>query len=368
MDDHRSNKGSREALARWAMIALTGFALFNGLALSFGLFDALSDHNFVVRLILSLGGGAAIAALIGFGWKMLVGSAVAGNRDWQTATLGGVAGICGITVSAWILATTIGGDEALQAHRSANLDALNVQATRIERNGQLDQIVSDSVFTAAVEVLQMAKAETVNGLVSGIKSGRGQWALTLEAFATTLAEAGNEMRGVQDKRADLLKLFNKTAIEARFAASADDGARYEELAIKSARLLGDADRLQAYPKVSTLGAGIMVTEAGAEIAKTKTKLLEYATNAEAQWRRGEIPFYRPVSKHVATADQAGAVPGSWLIGVAFEILPLLLLCMILVRPRDSEGIPEPPMIKPMTDTAAPQPINDDVVTKIARSG
>lgn len=365
MADDNNSKGSRAALASWAVVALTGFAIFNGLAMSFGLYEALADHNFVVRLILSATGGAAIAALIGFGWKMLLGSAVAGQRDWQTATLGGIAGLCGIAVSAWILATTIGGDEALQAHRSANLDALNVQATRIERNGQLDQAVVDAVTTAAVEVDQMAKAEEAGGIVSKIDSGRGQWALTLQAFTTTLAAASDEMRNLQDKRGDALKLFNKTAIEARLAASASDGLRYEELAIKAARLLGDADRILAYPKVSTLGAGIMVNEAGAEIARTKARLTDYAGSAETQWRRGEIPFYRPVSQHVATAQQADSVPGAWLIGVAFELLPLLLLCMILVRPRDSDIVEAPP-VQP-DEGAMRQPTNDDVIAKMPRA-
>lgn len=369
MDNDTNNRSGRERLARLAMAALTVFAIFNGLALSYALFDALGDHPFVVRLILAASGGGAISTFIGLVWKILLRSAEAGDRDWQTATVGGVAATIGICLSAWLLAATVAGDEAVQAHQSAYLDALNQQVTRIEDNGRLDRASAEAAATAAVEVDQMAKAEAANGLVSKIASGRGEWARALEAFAVTLSEAADEMARAQARRADRLELVDKTMIEARLAASGGDDKRFEELAIKAARLVGEADRIVAYSKVNSLGAGMMMDEAGEQITTTKGKLVELAQSAETQWRRGDIPFYRPVSKQVATAEQAGAVPGGWLIGVAFELLPMVLLFGILIRPRDDATQPARPAVRG-AGSAPPNPPMDDgyVVTPITRTG
>lgn len=328
--------GRREGLATFAQRAFVVFAVFNGLAMAFGLFELLADHPFPIRLILSVAGGCTIASVLAAGWHMLLVSAKGGERDWPTGVLGMLMALFGIALSAWILAGTIDGDEALKADRSSHLDALYIQAGRIGRNGELDQRVVDAVAAASVEVAEMAKAEEAVGLISKIDSGKGEWARALAAYASTLSAAEGGMADLQTKRTERLKLFDKLLIEARLAASAGDGPRFEEMSIKASRLLADADRMAAHPKVSALGSGLMAKEAGDEIATVQTKLTDFASTAETQWVRTPVPFYAPISKHVATARQAGAVPGAWLIGVAFEVLPFMLLLMVLVQARDRD--------------------------------
>jgi len=55
------------------------------------------------------------------------------------------------------------------------------------------------------------------------------------------------MRTAEEDRAQKLAMFELTLVEARLAALADNAERYEEQALKAAGLLGEADRIMAYP-------------------------------------------------------------------------------------------------------------------------
>lgn len=333
---HADNNARRERLGRMAGVALITFSIFNGLALAFGLYGALADQIFVSRLILSVMGGITVATMIAVGWRMLMQSAIAGLRDIPTAALGAILALVGIIVSAWFLASLIGGDEAHQDYQSDHLVVLQGQANRISGNARLDANVVAATRTASVEVEQMAQAEAANGLISRIGRGRAEWARTLEAFAATLQARATAMETLQERREDRLTLFGRTLAEARLAASRGQNERYEDLVTRGARLLAEADGIANHATVGGIGTGLMAQEARAQIGQTMTRLREVADTAGTQWRSEDIPFYRPVSKQVATALSADAIPGAWAVAVAFELFPLIMLLIVLHRPEDPE--------------------------------
>ncbi|HEX9964230.1 MAG TPA: hypothetical protein VGB04_04525 [Allosphingosinicella sp.] len=323
-----------------AEVAFITFAIFNGLALAFGLYEAVSDQIFVARLVLSIAGGVTIAMMIAIGWRMLLRSAVAGRRDVQTAVLGTGLALSGIVVSAWFLAAIIGGDDARADYQSDHLVVLQAQADRISDNAELDAKVVAATRTAGVEVREMARAEASSGLVSRIAEGHGEWARSLEAFATTLESRAVEMEAQQARREDSLALFGKTMVEARLAASRGEGERYEEMITRGSRLLAEADGIASHVTVAAIGTGLMAKEGREQISAATARLTELADDASTQWRKEDVPFYQAVSKQVATAISADAIPGAWAVAVAFEILPFMLLLIVLLRPEDPKTLDE----------------------------
>jgi hypothetical protein len=333
---HEHKTGRRQHLAGSATVALIAFAIFNGVCLMFGFFESLSDQVFIARLLIPLLAGITIATMIAKGWTMLMTAASSGDRDISTATIGGGLAIFGIIVSAWFLATLIGGDEALKDHQAAALEQLQIQKSRIDKNTALDLKVLAAVKTASVEVDQMARAEATKGTISQKGEGAGEWTQALQASAASLAARANDMQRQNDRREGELTLFNKTLVEARLAVSKGENDRFHDLLIRASKHLADADRIANYETVKALGIGQMAQEAREQIADTYARLNEVASDAETQWRREDIPFYRPVSKHVASFERASAIPGAWAVAVIFEILPLLLLLIVLSRPTDPE--------------------------------
>jgi len=335
-------RGTRDELAKAMAVPLVAFAVFNGVALALGLFEALDGYSFVHRFLIAALGGLAIASLIAFGWRMLVMSAVEGGAEGATGTLGLGMAISGMIVSAWMLAALIQGQQALAAHRSEYLGTLQQHAARVARNATLDSQVVAATDSAAVEVSQMAGAEASSGLISGIGEGRDQWARTLEAFAATLQARAATMQQGQNRRSDRLALFARTVSEARAANASGEQDRFLELVTRATRLIEEADDVENFAAVRSLGVGLMSPAAREQITTTLGRLADVANQAEVQWRREEVPFYGPVSRQTATLHQAAAIPGAWAMAVMVELFPLILLAMLLARPRDPEvpdGLP-----------------------------
>ena len=44
----------------------------------------------------------------------------------------------------------------------------------------------------------------------------------------------------------------------------------------------------------------------------------------------EVHTYMPTSKAVATLDYASSVPGAWIVGVGFDLLPLVMLALLML--------------------------------------
>ena len=64
-------------------------------------------------------------------------------------------------------------------------------------------------------------------------------------------------------------------------------------------------------------------------AQTK-RLVDAARRIKADRKPVEVHTYMPTSKAVATLDYASSVPGAWIVGVGFDLLPLVMLALLML--------------------------------------
>jgi hypothetical protein len=322
------------SVALGLVTALQGFSMF------FGLRDLLPVGS-IEALLVPPAGAVVVAIAFWFVWHWLLLVVPLAHDPAKRAMglmVGAVLTAVSIGTTSWFIASSIGGSRAVQAHMNAYVSDASRQLGLLTANAAAEQSLTGLISEIAAGWRGVAEAEARHGTVSG-RAGAGPRADSLrrsaEAMDALQASVNGRFRAFEEERAKTETLIaDMTRLANAPAASTTDGqTRFADMAARLYQAFAGMERITALPLVEQTGrvqveekAGIIATR---DEAQTK-RLADAARRIRADRRPVELQTYLPTTKAVATLDHAGSVPGAWIVGVGFDLLPLVMLALLML--------------------------------------
>lgn len=321
-------------------VALGLITALQGVSAFFGLRDLLPEGS-VEAMVVPPAAAIVIAVAFWFVWHWLL-SVVPLAHDPAKRTMGlmiaSLLTLLSIGTTSWFIASAIGGSRAVQAHMNAYIADASRQLGALNANAAAEQSLTGLVSGIAAGWRGLAEAEAKHGSVSG-KPGAGPRADSLrrsaEDFEALQASINERFQAFEEARAksdgqlaEMTKLANSPT-----ASTVEGQTRFASLAARLYQDFSSMDRITALPLIEQRGR-IQVEEKAGTVAirdEAQTKrLYDAARRIRSERKSVETHVYHPASKAVATLDHAGSVPGAWIVGVAFDVLPLLMLALLML--------------------------------------
>ena len=109
-------------------------------------------------------------------------------------------------------------------------------------------------------------------------------------------------------------------------------AQFIKLAAEYAQQVAKMDALSSLPRV---GGGIIEVSKANNVTTAKNeKFTQELKDKVKQLKQARLPvpsaIYATMSKATATLEYASVVPGAWLVGVAFDLLPFIMFLMMML--------------------------------------
>ena len=332
-------------------VALGLVTALQGIAMFFGLRDLLPAES-MEAIVVPPAGAAVIAVAFWFVWHWLL-SVVPLAHDPAKRSVGLLLGIVltaiSIGTTSWFIASAIGGSRAVQAHMNAYLADASKQLGALNANAAAEQSLTGLISEIAAGWRGVAEGEAKYGTVSG-KVGFGPRADSLrrsaEAMDSLQSSVNDRFKAYEEERgradallADITKLANSPA-----ASTVEGQSAFAALAARLYQGFAGMDHITALPLIEQAGR-VNVEEKGGVIAirdEAQTRrLYESARRIKTDRRPVDARTYMPTSKAVATLDYAGSVPGAWIVGVAFDLLPVIMLVLLMVAYAEARTPYEP---------------------------
>lgn len=320
------------ALAR-ALCLVAAVAV--GLAVWTGLATALAQESLAVRILVPLAASVTLTTLLAGSWHILLGAAATarGGRLAVVLGLGAALVALAIATSSWWLATALGGGAALRHHRAAAVAVLEATGRAVLDAATPELQLLRQVEAAAEGYGALAAREAEGGVRTGRK-GRGPVARELEDVAAAFAAQAAAMRELAGQREARLAAM---AAALRRAVAAEEETAFVTALAEAHALVAEAERMRA----TDLAMAGSVQLPGLSATPELGRLAEAVTATAARIARERppvaMPGYVPLTRSEAVLVHADAVPAAWMVAVALDALPLLLLAILVVARRGEES-------------------------------
>ena len=262
--------------------------------------------------------GVGIASILAFGWHALITAASRARRMATRATvtaLGVLLVGVAIASSGWMLASAIGGHQALSLHNreqiQAHATALTDAHARVTAQGPLRDAVENgaAVYRTYVDEERLSGCGPRCRAYDGMASHMQQVVVDLD---TQIADADKAFAKGRDA---LQAARNGDDVEAALTTVATVVAE-----LNAVNLSADNVSLVRF----TSGAdGVRTTgtdQIGAEIMALDADLPDPVA----------VPYYQSITPAQAVWDYRGKVAGAWVAALAIDVAPLIALIWVLV--------------------------------------
>jgi hypothetical protein len=276
----------------------------------------------------------------------------------------------GISVGAtsWFMTSALAGDRAVRHHMNLYLakatEQLSVDSANIDKESKIGPMLAKT----AAKWRMLAEAE--RGGQHG-KKGNGPIANAMDRSAAAAQQAQGdadnrieEAKGFRDQANAVLREMTLLANDSSMGTSKGQ-QKFVEMTVRFSKASTDLENVTLTDLVDYIG--IVTQEAKnsevlrVAIEQTTTELHNYAKAVKDSKAKAERAVYMPVTKAAAVTEYADVAANGWVVAIALDSLPFLLLCLIMLtlgdktnRHNDDDDLPgtRAPVEKPHLVAAA----------------
>jgi hypothetical protein len=315
----------------WFRVILALSVTAEAVAVFFGLKD-LMPHGTLAGGVIPIVTAIVVAGAFFTLWDTLccqVPAFRAPHRRIAGVALGVILMAITIAASSWFIAAAIGGEAALAVHEEAFVVAVQAELDKAAANARAEK----AIYTKVIEIEAAWRGETKREARFGTQSGKqGDGPVTmlyagaadsLLRLAQGLADKNNESESVQRSLLDLIKAMRQAPGQAEFIQKATEATA----------LLVKLDGISGVADARNFGIVAVDTRPGdlkLQVDNLTEELRRAAKGVEDKRRKVEPVFYAPMRGTLAIIEYPSASPGAWIVGVAVDAIPFLVLILLVL--------------------------------------
>lgn len=233
-----------------------------------------------------------------------------------------------IAISAQFITAAIGGASALRYHQEGYLAELTDVLSALEGRTRSAEQRSASIEQVSTELRALHQCELARGCVSGRGGGEGPASRELERVLTGInawSQANAELLGAQQARLDEARIQIE---EARVATRERDEEAFAEAVTRAHAALSHARGDEG--EVAFGGADALAESEYPELARLGERLLRSDTASAELDLDPSVPVFEALGPYEASVRYRHKVFMAHVLGVAVELLPLLMFLVILL--------------------------------------
>jgi hypothetical protein len=196
-------------------------------------------------------------------------------------------------------------------------------------NAKLDQ----TIYTKALEVQAAFRDETGREKNFGSQSGKvGDGAVTA-LYRSVSDSMGKLTRVIDDKLTDSKETQKKALSLVKDMKQSTNQKEFVQKATDVSSLLNKLDNISAVQDAMNYGVITVDTKNGdlrMQVDNLTGELRRTAKATDDQRKKIEAPFYSPTTGALAIMEYPSASPGGWIVGVAIDIVPFLVLLLLML--------------------------------------
>ncbi|MEK0081950.1 hypothetical protein [Benzoatithermus flavus] len=331
-------------------LALAAAAISAAVASFFGLRGAMDGAGAAERAIIPLVVSVAVAVGAWVLWHQLLRLArqpMVPHLRVLLLSLGLSLALVVAAMSAWWIAAAIGGSAALAYHEERHLEAVQKALDEAYEQRMREQKLQP-VLSKSAAALRMAAEDERDGLGASGKAGDGVVARSIVAAAADFDELAAGIRAALDRAStqhrDAMERLD--AARRRIADLGPQAAQGEIAAATGqvARIV--ADLQSGYMASIVKQSGVVIGSGGPAASSSQRRALreldlrleKHTAEAhaaadrllEAQ-RPVRVPAYEPTNAQLAVWNHANVVPGPWIVGIAVDFMPFVMLLVLCLQ-------------------------------------
>ncbi len=319
-------------------VALAMVTALQAVTMFFALRDLLNGSG-AESYAIPIGAGIVIGVAFWIAWHWLGKVGPLSHNPANRTMFVGIAAaltLVAICTTSWFVASAIGGSRAMQAHMQHYMAKANSQLEVLTVNAAAEQELTTTISDISTAWRVLADAEA-RGNVSAHGKGCGRQcdmykrsASAFDALQNSVNGRFSEFNTAKDRAIEILTAMSKLASNDSTPAGQGIFAR---LAAELSQQYAKMNAMTALPLVGQ--SGIIEAERNNGVTTVRNeeltkKLQDRAAKIKAERKPLEQLSYNTTSKAPATLDHAYAVPGAWLVGVAFDLLPFIMFLMMML--------------------------------------
>jgi hypothetical protein len=329
MSEHPYQMGQQTG---WFRVILALVVTVEAVAVFFGLRDLMQPGTIAAGAI-PIVTAIAVAGAFFLLWDYICRSIPAFStpgRRMAGIALGSILMLATIAASSWFIAAAIGGDAATRVHQDTYITLVQAELDKAPFNAKLDQ----TIYTKALEVQAAFRDETGREKKFGSQSGKpGDGAVT--ALYNSVSESmGKLARLIDDKLTDSSETQKKALSLVKDMKQAASQKEFVQKATDVSSLLNKLDNISAVQDAMNYGVVTVDTKNGdlrMQVDNLTGELRRTAKATDDKRKKIEAPFYSPTSGALAIMEYPSASPGGWIVGVAIDIVPFLVLLLLVLN-------------------------------------
>jgi len=315
----------------WFRVILALVVVAEAVAVFFGLRD-LMEPGTVAAGAIPIVTAIVVAGAFYIMWDHMCRTVPAfrspGRRVARIA-LGSILMLVTIAASSWFIAAAIGGNAATRVHEDAFVTQVQTELEKAQANTKAEK----AIYTKVLEIEAAWRGETKREARFGTQSGKqGDGPVTmlyanaadsLVKLAKVLDAKNTESETVQKKTLDLIKDMKQARTQQEFVQKATDASS----------LLARLDGITGVQEAQNFGVVAIDTKLGdlkVQVDALTDELRRTAKGVEEKRKKVEAPFYAPTTGAVAIIEYPSASPGAWIVGVAIDVVPFLVLLLLVL--------------------------------------
>ena len=333
------------------------FAGLIGLSAFWGLRQILAPEGGLSSWLIAGCLALVLAAVLAGAWHILLNVAVRRRLRGVVLALliGGGLGLTAIQIAttSWFLATALGGQTAVQAHRTAMLNDLGDVLSDLLGRNERERALLSAMSQAGSALDSLLECERREGCVSGV-SGNGPVARDLTRVRDSFEGQQRELEAALERRPALLAGVREQIERARQAALDGDGRAFGAAVNAALSGLSTAGSAEPLRMIGSVQDGSDLPQVQAILARLRATVGTY----EEFGTRPALPAYAPMDRASAVIAYADDITFAWVIAVVADCLPaaLLLLILLAAHLRQADPLCPPPAIpepeEPKTEVRA----------------
>ena len=315
----------------WFRVILVLVVACEAAAIFFGLRDLMQPGTLAAGAIPIIT-AIAVAGAFFLLWDHMCRSIPAYStpgRRMAGLALGSVVMLATISASAWFIAAAIGGDTATRVHQDAYIALVQAELDKAPFNAKLDQ----TIYTKALEVQAAFRDETGREKNFGSQSGKvGDGAVTA-LYRSVSDSMGKLARVIDDKLTDSKETQKKALSLVKDMKQSTSQKEFVQKATDVSSLLNKLDNISAVQDAMNYGVITVDTKNGdlrMQVDNLTGELRRTAKATDDQRKKIEAPFYSPTTGALAIMEYPSASPGGWIVGIAIDIVPFLVLLLLML--------------------------------------
>jgi hypothetical protein len=340
-----SSKQPRAQPAGFGLVALVVLAralalvasIAASIAVFWGLRGVLAADGGLASWITPAAAAVALATLLGGGWHILMGMVPRAQGARVPIILGLGIGLTAVAIatSSWWLAAGLGGSTAVRHHHSRIFMETGAAASAILQQAEPEREVVQAVRLAQSTYQGLAEGEIKEGRISG-KAGPGRVSRELTDAAQALGQQQTAMLDLIGRRESVVAAARAALQQAQRGSAAGNEAEVGAFVGDALAHLAEAQRLSVVDLAGSAGMVQIGSSGLARLEEATARIAEVARRVRQDRKPIELPVWQPMGRAEAVIVYSDHVALAWVVAVAIDLMPLLLLGMLLTARRQDE--------------------------------